>query len=140
MTETSFDFVLRVLRLFDEWDGLEQDNLWWRTDGEYAPVTFLVNCNDAFWWATADSERITPDNVAVLEQSLADCKAYSPNGRSHADLLFCCRVRGMRPQGATYKHIEQALWPLFDAAGPPRETDRKPFGNPTPHPAEAVTP
>lgn len=130
-------FILRVLKAFEDGfcEGADKGNLWWRTDGEYAPITFLVNCNDAFWWATADAERITPDNIGVLEQALADCKAADATiGNLHASLLFVCRVRQMRPQGAYYKHIEDQFRPLFDAAGPPREVDSAPFGNPYPQP------
>ena len=58
-------FVLRVLRAFAEWgdgdavvEGAPHGLLWWRVDGEYAPVTFLVTLSDVFRWASADAERI----------------------------------------------------------------------------------
>jgi hypothetical protein len=52
------------------------------------------------------------------------------------DLFWCARVRGMRPQGACYKSIPEAFWPLFDACGPAREAD---LGNPSKQPCEAAT-
>ena len=121
-------YVLRVLQVysFDSPDGL-----WWRMDGEYAPITFFVNCNDFFWWGTADSEQITLDNLQILEQSREDAKSFADNGQLWGDLLFCARVRGQRPQGAYYASIPVELWPLFDACGPERPTNMM---NPKLHP------
>jgi hypothetical protein len=121
-------FILRVLALFD--DGTEP--LWWRVDGQYAPITFLINCNDLFYWACADSETVTPANIGDLEQAFADAKAIDPFlGTCDASLLFCARNRKMRPQGKFYEAIQEKLWPLFDACGPERSL--KEFGN-TPRP------
>jgi hypothetical protein len=97
--------------------------MFFRTDGEYAPITFFANCGDLFYWATSDLEKITPENVEILEQSFADASF-------HGDTLFCARVRKMRPQGACYKHWSADLQRLFDACGPAREVDKGPFGNP----------
>ena len=128
------DFLVRVLAAFDDWTGADREDLWWRTDGEYAPATFFVRCDDAFWWGAADLERLTPENVAVLEQATRDCRAAEPTvGSCYAGLLFCCRVRRMRPQGAMYDHVDKAVWPLLDAAGPPRAVDA---GNPRKHPSD----
>ncbi len=129
------DFVLRVLRVFSESKGPSTSDLWWRTDDpEYGPVSFFANCNDLFFWGSADCEDITPGNIHVLEQAVADMRALdlvdsdgSPAPWRAAHLLFCARVRGERPQGAYYSYIEKEYWPLFDAAGPARETG---FGNP----------
>lgn len=90
------------------------EDVWWRTDTEYAPVTFLVNCNDLFAWGFADCERITAENIDLFEECYE-----SPCEHSH--VIFCCRSRGMRPQGAMYKHIPKELWPILDACGPERE-------------------
>ena len=131
-------FVRRVLAIYDGFDGPTADGeLWWRTDGEYAPVSFFAICNDQFWWASADLEPITPENVHLLEQAVADCRAVDPvTGVCDATALFYCRARGMRPQGAFYGNLNKELWHLFDEAGPPRETDRGAFGNPAQHPSE----
>lgn len=111
---TNNELVLRVLTA----SALAQnyEDLWWRTDGEYAPVSFFVNCNDLFYLGTADAERITEDNIEVFEQACKDAE-YEPG------LLFCCRVRKMRPQGAYYECLSEADKLLFDACGPEREQD-----------------
>jgi hypothetical protein len=135
MTEADCRFVLRVLQITSP-DNC--DDIWWRTDGEYAPVTFLVNCNDLFYWACADCERVTPENVEQLAQAYRDCKeatGYDLHGAS----LFCARVRGERPQHACYPKADclytqeaaECLWDLYDACGPERESG---FGNPHKHP------
>jgi|HubBroStandDraft_4_1064222.scaffolds.fasta_scaffold00029_108 hypothetical protein len=100
----------------------------WRTDGEYAPVRFFINCNDQFWWGTGDNEDLTPENIGELEKAYADCNAIDKVcGKHHAQSLFCCRVRKMRPQGCCYPPRE--YWHLFDACGPEREVG---LGNPYP--------
>ena len=96
------------------------DDIWWRVDGEYAPLTIFVNCNDLFFWGCSDAEMITIDNIDVFEQAYKD-------SIDHGGLLFCCRVRGMRPQGAYYKYLDDGEKPLFDACGPEREIK---LGNP----------
>lgn len=112
------DVITRVLQITAKYD--DYDDLWWRTDGEYAPVTFIVNCNDLFYWACADAEAITEANIGQLEKAYEDATTTYSFGADYAQLLFCCRVRGMRPQKAYYKYIAQPLWPLFDACGPER--------------------
>lgn len=96
------------------------DDLWWRVDGEYAPITLFVNCNDLFWWGTADLEQVTEENIEILEQAYKDSEY-------HGGVLFCCRARKMRPQGAYYKYLKAHEKPLFDACGPERKVD---IGNP----------
>lgn len=116
-------FVLRVLRVFDSFDGPSSDSLWWRTDGEYAPVTFMVKCSDEFYHASADLERLTPANIATMDQAVTDCVAADPLvGSVFAPMLFCARIRGMRPLRSEYPS-EPALAALFDACGPSREVD-----------------
>jgi len=113
------EFILRVLKVFDFGDN---SNLWWRMDGNYAPITFLANCSDCFWWATADCEPITPENIEVLEASYRDAKAADDTvGTIYATELFAARVRKMRPQQPSYKHYGEKLKPLFDACGPQRD-------------------
>ncbi len=128
-------FVARVLAVFDQYD--QRDDLYWRCGakwggGEYhSPASFFVNCSDVFYWGCADGEEITPDNIAMLEQAMADCEAVDKvAGTCSAAWLFAARVRQMRPQGASYPG-EAALWALFDACGPERAVG---LGNPRPHP------
>lgn len=128
-------FVLRVLTAFAQVDA--HGELFWRTDGKHAPVSFFANVNDVFWWACADLEAITPDNVAELERAVDDILALDGQGGAFVADLFAARVRGMRPQGACYRYYTPALWPLFDAAGPERDP-REPCNTPRPKPTETT--
>lgn len=129
------EYILKVLQLASKYDLC--GDLYWRTDDEYEPCTFFVNCNDVFAWACADCEEITPENIDELERAMQDCIKASnlTGGEIYGEMLFCCRIRKMRPQGAAYPKKCPDLWPLFDACGPERKTD---FGNPHPHPKDVV--
>lgn len=121
-------FILDVLKLFAEFEI--EIMLCWRTDGEYAPITFWMSANDMMAWGCADGEDITYKTLPVLRKALQDC-ADAMGKPSHCVgvegcMLYVCRMRGMRPQGAAYPK-EKELWPLFDECGPPREVG---FGNP----------
>lgn len=147
------DFFRQVLAIGDGFNNYGDlwECLWWRTDGEYAPVTFFVNCNDLFYWASADCETLTPDNLPLLLQAvkdvrvafgvdvhdsreLLDGKTGVPDERwnnwfhsgGHGASLFCARVRGMRPQRPVMRKLDARLLPLFEACGP--ERDRKDEG------------
>lgn len=126
MTEpVTLEFVLRVLRQsMETFDGYHE--IWWRTDEpEYAPITFFARCNDLFYWACADCEDVTPDNIGEMESATADVLAVLAEDSSKAYLyataLFCCRIRKMRPQGAWYRGVDPRVVPLFDDAGPERD-------------------
>lgn len=137
------EFICRVLSLLDEFAfyqyGDFDECIWWRTDDEYAPITFFVKCNDLFYWACADCEKLTPDNIDRLFIAIADIrkalgfpeKLPKERGSSlsldswqsigHlASILFCARERKMRPQLPYYKSIPEQLHSLFDACGEPR--------------------
>jgi hypothetical protein len=127
--------ALRAMQICDGFDGPSADTLWWRTDDQYAPVTMFVNCNDLFMWGCSDCEAITAENVEALALAVADIAAIDDCEVDMAGLLWVSRLRGSRPQGAYYKSIDKALWPLFDACGPVRDAG---FGNPVAHPASAI--
>lgn len=110
------DFATELLGLIADADMCS--SLWWKREGD--GLAFFINCNDTFWWACADCERVTPDNLHVLRQAIADSE-------DNGDTLFCARVRGIRPQGAWYSYCKREEWPLFHACGPEREVQ---FGNP----------
>ena len=117
------DFIMRVFRVtaFDNCG-----DIWWRTDDKYAPLTIFVNCNDVFYWAMADCEEITPDNIDVFEQAYKDAAAAENDEYpSHGNDLFAARVRKMRPQPPCYKYYREKggdkLVALFDACGPERD-------------------
>ena len=151
--EEQMAFVCKVMSMNDgfqdPWAGMFE-HLDWRTDNEYAPITIWVRCNDLFYWACADSEELTPENLAELKKAVDDValalnavdprslprgeefnheewsKAYDlwkKVGVSASD-LFCCRMRKMRPQTPYYdeRYMPEVLKPLFDACGPSRES------------------
>lgn len=116
------DLILRVFNIFNGFSGPDCDELWWRVDDEYSPVTLLVNCNDLFYWGCADSEMITHDNIHLLEDAATKIKEINPDREyKDAGALFCCLVRKMRPQKVQYKYMPERLRALFDACGPERE-------------------
>lgn len=120
--------VLDLIALAEMHDGV-----WWhRTGGGKAP-RILVGCNDFFAWGCADCEEITPANIHLLREAIAECEAVPEyEGVGWIALLFCAKSRGMRPQGCCYPK-KSVLWPLFDACGPKREVD---LGNPHKHPED----
>ena len=67
-------FILDVLKIMA--DHELQDSLWWTVKDD--TVKFMVNCNDLFYWATADAEEVTPENLQALWQAIMDCKAVEP--------------------------------------------------------------
>ena len=91
-------------------------SVWWRCDGEYAPVTWFVNCNDLFYWGSADCEKFTAADLPAMAQAIADA------GDLWGLELWCCRKRGMRPQRPAYpnREAEMGVCKLFDACGPER--------------------
>lgn len=119
------EFLSRLFSILDDFD--QHDDLYFRTGqrfggGSFAePASFFINCNDLFYWATADLEEITPENIDLLEQSFADAKAACQFGELYGGALFAARSRGMRPQQPAYAQYPAEMHPLFDAAGPVRD-------------------
>jgi len=118
---TTEQFILEVLQLTAMFPNNLCDELLWRCDGEYAPITFFINCNDMFYWGCADCETITKENLHIFKKAVEDLKECKGASKYDGPSLFCCRVRKMRPQGAYYKYIDKEVWNLFDEAGPERE-------------------
>ena len=112
-------FLERILRA-TEFEGT--DGIWWRIfKEEDNRLAVFALCNDFFVWACADVEEITPENLVVLEGAKVDLAKLGDDEEMYVALLFCSRVRGMRPQGAFYEHLPKPSWPLFDACGPERD-------------------
>lgn len=92
-------------------------------DGFY--IKFHIICNDVFLWASADMEPVeTDEDMALLEKSIKDCEHLMDYSGT---MLYCCRRRGQRPQGAFYQYVEKEARHLFDECGPARKVC---FGNP----------
>jgi len=118
-SEPLFHFITDVLLEIEEQDcyGI----ITWASHGEFAPLTFFVNCNDLFWWATADAETLTPEGLPLLRQAIADVVAATgPEDRFVGFDLWCARTRKMRPQQPAYPQNER-LRILFDVCGPVRD-------------------
>ncbi len=115
--------ILRVLDALATWDHC--DEVFWRTDGKYAPVTFFVKCNDLFAWGCADCEPLSAETVDAFNAACHDAHVADAPGE-HLEcwgpLLYCARRRGMRPQGPYYKRLPVKLHALFNACGPERTT------------------
>jgi len=113
--------MLAILRLFAEFDI--QDCLWWHFPPGQDEPKFLVNCNDLFYWATADAEEVTAETLPDLRQAIKECQAIDPVcGELDGVNLYAARRRKTRPQNCCYPRKKE-LWPLFDAAGPERPDD-----------------
>ena len=150
-TAWTIETLARFFRVLDDHDLHE--GFWWRAnEPQYEPFKILINCNDLFFWACADCEEVTPDTLEVFEQSIRDVGVFHNRWGDHLRaerdvprekrtpeppyvamslglLLYCCRVRKMRPQGAYYDAFPPGVVDLFDAAGPEREAPGGAFGN-----------
>jgi hypothetical protein len=73
-------------------------------------ISMYINCNDLFYWACADEEEFTLDDLNDLK------KAYLESPEN-GDILWACRKRGMRPQTPFYKLIDKSEHSLFNACG-----------------------
>jgi len=122
-TNQQHDFILDVLHLFslDETDCYSA--LFWRCE-EPGTVSFFVNVNDMFYWATADMEPITPEDLPAMRQALADVRTITEQDIYEGFLLWAARKRKMRPQQGAYPD-DKRLWALFDACGPARTAEEE---------------
>jgi hypothetical protein len=109
------------------WDGLARDIMMWLDMTPKTPRALFKHLErtgrEIPDWLRNEPEMQALDHVPsrAADGVIGDCYAHQ---------LYCARIRKMRPQGACYKTIEPQFWPLFDAAGEPREADRAAFGNP----------
>lgn len=124
------------LEVFELFSFSSNEDLFWRLDEETSSeLQIFVNCSDVFYWGCTDLEEVTQENFDILIESheLAASALEQPNHQlveGHG-LLFCAKIRGLRPQGAYYHYIKEELWSLFDECGPERELD---LNNPKPQP------
>lgn len=120
-------YVNELFRILRDADLMgESTPLIWTFDGDH--VIFHVMCSDMFFWASADAEVITLDDMPLLRQTLNDLRAVGDYSEVWLGELFCCRKRGMRPMNAWFKlraksnDLGEGAWMLFEAAGPERES------------------
>lgn len=119
------NFIERVVRLgaaFSIIDDLAfiviTEDGYWAGDGNLdGNLTANVNCNDLFYWASADLEPI--ENEVDLEM-LHECLELDV---SRGAELYACRRRKMRPQNCVLSKIPDQMKPHFEACGPPRTNE-----------------
>lgn len=83
-------------------------------------ISIAENCNDLFYWACADSEDITVEDIPLYKQCIEDCEKIKSSYSAYAGTLYACRKRKMRPQNPCYASYPKELWPLLDSSGPER--------------------
>lgn len=135
MTALTPKQVVEVLTMF----AFEHtEDLWWRMNAENrSELNLYAACNDFFFWGCADGEEITQEKLPVLWEAKKEMDNLSISDHElEYGLLFCAKVRKMRPQGAYYKYLKEETWPLFDTCGPFRESG---IGNPHEHPTDTST-
>ena len=108
----------RVLRATEKC----QDLIRWRIDPDTDQVVFYVSTVGLFFWDIDvwkgyNEVEILPDNINILEDSVADVEVGQDSYT--APYLFAARVRKMRPLEALYKSSDSKH--LFDACGPKRD-------------------
>ncbi|OQW34532.1 MAG: hypothetical protein A4E20_10960 [Nitrospira sp. SG-bin2] len=86
--------------------GFKED-LYWDQD-----LAVSVDVSDLFYWACADSEDVTEENLPLLKQSIEDIANICKRSvHKYATPLFAARVRGQRPQG---KYISDYVYEYPD--------------------------
>ena len=95
-------------------DSGQHKGYWAGPGNQDGKLTVSVNCNDLFYWATADLEPIeTDDDLKLLESCLKICSEYGPT-------IYACRKRKMRPQNCVLAKMPDEIKPHLESCGPPR--------------------
>ena len=115
------DFVYKVVSTLLTNDDYYGCDLFWREDE--GVVSVFVNCNDIFYWATADCEEIeTPEQIHEIERAFKDLAAIGEvESVVWGAELWCCRKRQMRPQKPVLETIPEKIRHMFEQCGPERE-------------------
>ena len=79
-------------------------------------VRMYVDCSDLFFWACADAEEISFDEL----NDLSEYVSISPG---FGGLMWCAKKRGMRPQKPYYKLFSKAESEILDGFGPERDDE-----------------
>lgn len=94
----------KIQKLNDDeflWFGLNKKDFW-------SDIKMFVVCNDLFWWAVADLEDVTLEEIPALYDA-----CYDENGeiKKWGSDIWCCLHRGMRPQHPIEdKMKEEGFW------------------------------
>lgn len=82
-------------------------------------LRILFNCNDLFYWATADAEEYVDGDQNLLDSCLEDLQKADKHGDGYLLELFCCRKRGMRPQYPFFRKYDRERRGYFEDTLPP---------------------
>ena len=118
-------YTIAVLRTFADAD-CHEGVIWHVRDNR---VFFSAMCSDTFAWGSADAEPIDPADLPLLDKCFTDLDAIGGIALCHLPELYASRKRGTRPMNRWMTKIlrgddpnDNAVRPLFEAAGPPRES------------------
>jgi hypothetical protein len=103
--EQALAFQMRVLNLFDDEDLY--DALRWRINNTGNPVEFFIG-------PPSKGVALTPDNLHILEESLADIERVDVVAYWGLE-LFSCRILGRGPAEEIAWHIPPPAVELFEA-------------------------
>ena len=115
-------FVERVVRLAAAYEAIDSLNFivtndkgYWAGHGNLeGNLNVSVNCNDLFYWGTADLEPIESDaDLELLKECLDIDDSYGPT-------IYACRRRKMRPQNCVLEKMPVDIKPHIEACGPVR--------------------
>jgi hypothetical protein len=91
MKDVKIEFVKEVLDLIKRYKLEMGSQVHLETGGEYAPMTFFINCTNVFKKDDKfDSEEITNKNINILEDYLKESKDINESLR-----LFCIKMRNV---------------------------------------------
>lgn len=108
-----YEFLLELIEFLT--NNLSSSSYFFDIDKENKTYECSINCNDLFFWASADRLEITKDNFSLLKETYKELD--SKYRRKFTGDLFACRVRKMKPQEACYKIYPKEIHHLFDACG-----------------------
>lgn len=79
-----------------------------KKDGFMGEIELGVNCNDLFWWACADVEEISLEEIPALFNACYDENGYSKHWGAS---IWACLHRKMRPQHPIEDAMKEAgVW------------------------------
>lgn len=105
---------------------------WWADHFDNYEVKCYIDCSDVFVWGCGDDENMEVEDLELYESVYNSLENVNTDQlrtyeQRYTELLYCCKKRGMRPQGAIYTSIPREIWHLFNECGAPREVG---LGNP----------
>lgn len=115
-------FLEHIIRLASAYEVMEDmvfmiitDKGYWAGYGNLeGNLTTFVNCNDLFYWASADLEPIKSDSdLKLFEECLKLDDIYGAT-------IYACRKRKMRPQNCILEKMPDNTKKHLELCGPPR--------------------